>query len=101
MVLNPEYLNASENTAYKHWVKSGRHVAPNGSLMRTHPLGIICLSFSREDTYKAARDCSRISHVDPRCVFSCCICTVLISEMLKDEITKEVDIDQVLEHAFK
>ena len=69
--------------------------------MRTHPLGIMCLSFPREDIYKTAIDYSRISHVDPRCVLSCCICTVLISQMLKGEVTRESNIDEVLEDAFR
>ena len=101
IVLNPGYLDEPENTAYRYWVKSMRHVAPNGSLMRTHPLGIMCLPFSRKATYTTAMEYSRVTHVDPRCVLSCCVCTVLISEMLRGSIKKEKDIDNILEDAFK
>jgi ADP-ribosylglycohydrolase len=100
VVLNPEYLSEPENIAHRYWVKTGRHVAPNGSLMRTHPLGIMCLPFSREATYKTAMDYSRVTHVDPRCVVSCCICTVLISETLKGTVKSEEDIDTILEDGF-
>lgn len=68
--------------------------------MRTHPLGIICLPFTREKTYQTARDYSRISHADPRCVLSCCVSTALISAMLKGEIETEIDVDEVLEDAL-
>lgn len=68
--------------------------------MRTHPLGIMCLPFSREATYKTAMDYSRVTHVDPRCVLSCSICTVLISEMLKGTVKSEEDIEELLEDGF-
>lgn len=68
--------------------------------MRTHPLGIICLPFDRNETYRIATKYSKVTHVDPRCVVSCCIATVLISEMLKGTITTEKEIDEVIESAF-
>lgn len=100
IVLNPEYLNAPEDIAHRYWVKTDRHAAPNGSLMRTHPLGIICLPFNREKTYQIATNYSRLTHVDPRCVLSCCISTILISELLRGTITTESGIDEVIEDAF-
>jgi ADP-ribosylglycohydrolase len=100
IVLNPEYLDKPEDVAYRFWVKSMRNAAPNGSLMRTHPLGIMCLPFSREATFRTAMEYSRVTHVDPRCVLSCCICSVLISEMLKGIVLTEEDVDEVLEAGF-
>lgn len=69
--------------------------------MRTHPLGIICLSFDREKAYQTATNYSRLTHVDPRCVLSCCISTVLICELLRGTITTENGIDEVIENAFE
>lgn len=77
-----------------------RHIAPNGSLMRTHPLGIMCLPYTREATYTTSMEYSRVTHVDPRCVLSCCVCTVLITEMLRGTVKIEKDIDEILEDAF-
>lgn len=68
--------------------------------MRTHPLGIMCLPYTREATYTTAMEYSRLTHVDPRCVVSCCVCTVLISEMLRGTVKTEKDIDEVIEDAF-
>lgn len=60
----------------------------------------MCLPFSREVAYQTAKDYSRVTHVDPRCVLSCCVCTVLISELLQGKTKTEQDIDEVLEHGF-
>ena len=69
--------------------------------MRTHPLGIICLPLSREQTYQIATKYSQLTHVDPRCVLSCCILTVLISELLRGRITTESEVDDAIENAFE
>lgn len=87
--------------AYKVWVSRGCNIAPNGSLMRAHPLGIICIGKSLEETFQIATDFSVVTHSDPRCVVACCVHTALIRGILRGEVTSEEDVDCILEAAFK
>ncbi|DAA75228.1 TPA_exp: Uncharacterized protein A8136_1979 [Trichophyton benhamiae CBS 112371] len=100
IVLDKEYLTNPSQKAHQYWVKGGRNVAPNGSLMRTHPLGIICLAFSLEKTFQIATDFSLITHADPRCILACCISTGLIRGILRGEILDEKGLDTLLEDAY-
>lgn len=86
--------------AYDSWVQSGRHNAANGSLMRTHPLGIICLPIPRAKKLETARQYSLIIHADPRCVVACCICTLLISDIFRGKVQTEGHVNDILEEAF-
>jgi hypothetical protein len=79
VVLAPEYLEDPEGLALQVWLKTNRDAAPNGSLMRTHPLGVMCVGRSLEETFQSAADVGRVTHVDPRCVVSCCLATALVS----------------------
>ena len=75
--------------------------AANGSLMRTHPLGIMCIPFTLEKTFRTAADMSRTTHVDPRCVLSCCVCTVLIRGIIRGEVLTEEDINELMREAYE
>lgn len=86
--------------AYEVWASRGCNVAPNGSLMRAHPLGIICIGKSLEETFQIATDFSVVTHADPRCVVACCVHTALIRGILRGEVTSEEDVDRILEAAF-
>jgi ADP-ribosylglycohydrolase len=46
VVLDPKYLDDPKAVALDVWLKSGRNAAPNGSLMRTHPIGVMCMGRS-------------------------------------------------------
>ncbi|EFR01733.1 ADP-ribosylglycohydrolase [Nannizzia gypsea CBS 118893] len=100
IVLDKEYLNNPNQKAHQFWVKGDRNVAPNGSLMRTHPLGIICLAFDLEKTFQVATDFSLVTHADPRCVLACCISTGLIRGILRGEILDEKGLDTLMEDAY-
>ncbi|PGH27012.1 hypothetical protein AJ80_01197 [Polytolypa hystricis UAMH7299] len=100
VVLSKEYLVNPAETAYRSWVKSNRTIAPNGSLMRTHPLGIICMASTLEETFKIAAEFSIITHADLRCVVACCIATGLIRGILRGEVLCENDIDSMIENAY-
>ena len=89
-----------EGTAYDVWVKGGKDIAPNGSLMRTHPLGIMCIGKSQTETFETAARFSVMTHVDPRCVISCAIGTDLVRGLALSEYTTETDIDSVIEAAL-
>ncbi|KAI5857841.1 ADP-ribosylglycohydrolase-domain-containing protein [Tricharina praecox] len=82
------------------WLESGRNNAANGSLMRTHPLGIICVGKTREETFEIAMEMSLVSHFDPRCAVACCIVTGLIRGILRGEVLCETDVDAVIEAAY-
>lgn len=69
--------------------------------MRTHPLGIICVGYSIEETFQIATSFSIITHADPRCIVSCCIATGLIRGMLRGEILNEHDVDDLIERAYR
>lgn len=69
--------------------------------MRTHPLGIMCLPYSLEETFRHAAEMSRMTHAHPRCVLSCCIATALLRGILRGEVVQESDIDDIIEKARK
>lgn len=100
VVLNPEYLVDPTETAKKFWIKSKRNAAANGSLMRTHPLGLICVFKSEEDAFDLAARVGRLTHVDPRCVVSCCLQVGLVRGLLRGEIRNERDLDETIERAW-
>ncbi|EKG22494.1 ADP-ribosylation/Crystallin J1 [Macrophomina phaseolina MS6] len=69
--------------------------------MRTHPLGVIFLLNPLEQTFRVAAQISRTTHVDPRCVVSCCLVTALVRGVLRGEVMCEEDIDRLIEAAFQ
>ncbi|KAJ4289164.1 hypothetical protein N0V90_011506 [Kalmusia sp. IMI 367209] len=56
VVSSPSYLASPCATAIAAWVKSARHAAPNGSLMRTHPIGIIGITLNEKTTWDLATE---------------------------------------------
>ena len=100
IVKNVGYLDDPEGTARKYWASSGYQVAPNGSLMRTHPLGLMCLSKSPEETFQVAASYSNVTHVDPRCVISCAIGTALVRGLVLGEVSQEAHIDAMIDRAL-
>ncbi|KAF5677012.1 hypothetical protein FHETE_1914 [Fusarium heterosporum] len=97
IVRSKSYLDDPEGTARKFWVTGKYNAAPNGSLMRTHPLGLMCLSKSVEETFQVAADFSVVTHVDPRCVVSCTIGTALVRGLVLGEINEERHVDELIE----
>ncbi|KAM4054492.1 ADP-ribosylglycohydrolase [Hirsutella rhossiliensis] len=100
IVRNKTYLDDPEGTARQHWVNCGFNAAPNGSLMRTHPLGLVSLDKTLDETFQLAADFSVLTHVDPRCVVSCAIGTALVRGLLRHEVKAEEHIDQVVDQAI-
>ncbi|KAM0343410.1 hypothetical protein ACHAPU_008591 [Fusarium lateritium] len=97
IVRSKSYLDDPEGTARKFWVTGKYNAAPNGSLMRTHPLGLMCLSKSVEESFQIAADFSVVTHVDPRCVVSCAIGTALVRGLVLGEIHEERHVDELIE----
>ena len=96
IVGNKAYLDDPEGTARNHWTTCGYNIAPNGSLMRTHPLGLMCLDKSFEETFEVAASYSVMTHVDPRCIISCAIGTALVRGLVLGDVTDEADIDATI-----
>ncbi|CAO2653676.1 Nn.00g030870.m01.CDS01 [Neocucurbitaria sp. VM-36] len=94
-----DYLDDPLGTATERWVKSGRYQAPNGSLMRTHPIGVIGVGMSEEQTWQLSVGVGRTTHVDPRCVVSCCIEVALIRGLLRGDILSEDGVDACIERS--
>ncbi|KJZ72263.1 hypothetical protein HIM_08304 [Hirsutella minnesotensis 3608] len=101
IVRNKDFLQDPEGTARHHWIVCSHRAAPNGSLMRTHPLGVICLDKTIEDTFQLAADFSVITHVDPRCIVSCAIGTALIRGILRHDVYAEAHIDGIIDAAIE
>jgi hypothetical protein len=94
------YTDDPVGEATRAWVESGRTLALSGSLVRTHPIGIIGLGFSEEETWEFAAAVSRTTHVDTRCVLACCIQAALVRALLRGEIQTEDDVDDCTNRAY-
>lgn len=100
VLMDPEYLHDPDAVALTCWLRSGRSIAPNGSLMRTHPLGVMCVGRTLEETFQIATDVGRVTHVDPRCVVSCCLVAALVRGIIRGEVGSEADLDALIEASF-
>lgn len=101
IVRSKAYLDDPEGTARKHWTNCGYNAAPNGSLMRTHPVGLMCINKTLQETFQIAADFSVVTHVDPRCIISCAIGTALIRGIVRGEIRTENDVDETMDAALQ
>ncbi|KAK4221000.1 ADP-ribosylglycohydrolase-domain-containing protein [Podospora fimiseda] len=73
--------------------------APNGALMRTHPLGIMTTFRPELEAFEAAANLCKPTHFDPRCVISCVIGTGLVRACMRGEIRHEQHIDALVNRA--
>ncbi|KAF1926928.1 ADP-ribosylglycohydrolase [Didymella exigua CBS 183.55] len=96
-----QFLQDPFKCATGRWIKGGRVAAPNGSLMRTHPVGVIGVNLTEEQTWRLSVDVGRTMHVDPRCVVACCISVGLIRQLLCGQTQTEQDMDAAVERAYK
>ncbi|KAK0713476.1 ADP-ribosylglycohydrolase-domain-containing protein [Lasiosphaeria miniovina] len=83
--------------AREYWVRTGRRIAPNGSIMRTHPLGLMCVTGRSEgEACALAAEMSRATHADPRCVVACVLATALVRAVVRGEVRSEAELDACL-----
>lgn len=95
------FLQDPFKCATDRWIKGGRSGAPNGSLMRTHPIGVLGVNLTEEQTWRLSVDVGRTTHVDPRCVVACCISVGLTRQLLRGQIKTEKDMDAAVERAYE
>jgi hypothetical protein len=69
--------------------------------MRTHPVGIIEMGLTKEQTCELSIDVGWTTHVDPRCTVSCCIQVSLIRGLLRGEIFVEKDVNDCIERCYE
>jgi hypothetical protein len=101
VVFDADFLTDPTATAYRHWARGNYKAAPNGSLMRTAPLGVLCIDRTAEETFALAAEFSAITHADPRCVVSCCLVSGLVRGILRGEVLDEDDVDELIERSLE
>jgi ADP-ribosylglycohydrolase len=69
--------------------------------MRTHPIGVIGVGMSKEDTLNLSVDVGWMTHVDPRCTVACCIQVALIRGLLHGDILHEYQVNECIERCYK
>lgn len=100
VVSDKKYLDDPIAVATKMWIRGGYKDAPNGSLMRTHPIGIIGVGLTEQETWDFSIAVGHTTHVDPQCTVSCCILAALIRGLLRGEITNNQDVDECIERTY-
>lgn len=111
VVRSAEFATEPARAARKYWLSRGREVASNGSLMRTHVLGVACAwgggggtgvgiegqGKTVRETFEVAAAFSSTTHVDPRCVAACALGTALVRGLVRGEVDTEADVDALID----
>jgi ADP-ribosylglycohydrolase len=100
VVCNAKFPSDPESIALAQWLRLGKRPAANGSLMRTHPLGLMAVPLSLQASFDLAARVSKTTHPDPRCVVACCAATAIVRGIVRGEVRGEADIDGLLQAAF-
>ncbi|KAK8840540.1 hypothetical protein M9Y10_030748 [Tritrichomonas musculus] len=99
---NRKYLVAPFAAAEEEWRKNGENIFSNGCIMRIASSG--CFAFWNEKAVVGITECfCRMTHFDPRCVFSSIAASLLISRyiMWNSGLSGEPSIDKTLVDALK
>ena len=90
------------SASYDVWVKKGKKIAPNGSVMRIAPCGVFAF-WDDEIVIKHSETYAKVTHADPRCIYSSVASGLLIARYIQWNAgllgEKEPNIDEVLEMA--
>jgi hypothetical protein len=100
VVYSKDFLSDPIGIAFAHWDKGGRDIAPNGSLMRTTPVGVVCMNKTEEETFEIAISMGVVTHADPRCAISVAAVSALVRGLCRGEIKTVKDVDELLERAL-
>ncbi|KAH0786156.1 ADPribosylglycohydrolase superfamily protein [Histomonas meleagridis] len=91
------FLDNPIEASKKVWEESGKRVASNGAVMRTAAVG--CLAFWDEATViSVAKLMAKVTHYDPRCVFSAVCISLLVARTLQVRagLKESVDIEKTI-----
>lgn len=101
VVRDDDFLDNPYKVAADRWRQGGYNVAANGSLMRTHPLGLAMLYETEAYTFETAARFSAVTHVDPRCVTACMIGTALVRGLVRGLVTTAADVDALVRRSIE
>lgn len=79
-----EFKTNPHKAAMDVWKSNDRDLAANGAVMRTSVLGISRFH-DEPHVVRNSINCAKVTHADPRCIFSAVVVSVLISRMLRME----------------
>lgn len=82
---HPEFITNPHKAAFDIWRSNRFDLAANGAVMRTSVLGLP-LFFNESKVVLNAINCAKVTHADPRCIFSSVVISVLISRILRKEL---------------
>ncbi|KAF7360740.1 hypothetical protein MVEN_00805900 [Mycena venus] len=100
VVFSPSYTSNPAKTALTYWDENGRKLAANGSLMRTTPIGVICIQKTEQETFAAAISMGAVTHADPRCALSVAIVSALVRSLCLGEITDTAQVRDLMERVW-
>ncbi|KAF3939336.1 hypothetical protein ABW19_dt0204016 [Dactylella cylindrospora] len=100
VVSHPEFLQNPAGVSKKRWIQTQCVNAANGAVMRTSIVAPMFVNKTLEETYQAAVDMALVTHADPRCLVSCVATVGILRALLKGELTKEEQINGILQHAW-
>lgn len=102
VIKHPLYKSDPIKAAYEVWDQTGRRVAPNGSVMRIASSGAFAF-WDENVVIQNASYYARVTHADPRCVFSSIGAALLIARYIQWNsgfIDNEPDIDKTIQDAI-
>lgn len=82
VVAHPRFPAEPHEAARDVWERGGRSSAANGAVMRTAVTGVPSF-WSLSTVISTTTDICRATHADQRCVVSCVVVAVCVSEMLR------------------
>ncbi|KAJ7161923.1 ADP-ribosylglycohydrolase [Mycena crocata] len=100
VISSPSFESNPGGTALRYWNDHGGTVAPNGSLMRTTPVGVICINKTEPETFAAAIRMGAVTHADPRCALSVAIVSALIRALCRGDVASAEEVHALIERAW-
>mmetsp|Transcript_20602 Transcript_20602/g.53242 ORF Transcript_20602/g.53242 Transcript_20602/m.53242 type:complete len:437 (-) Transcript_20602:139-1449(-) len=100
VISHSRFAEDPHTAALDIWERGGRASAANGAVMRTAVSGVPCF-WSIPTVVSNTTELCRTTHADPRCIASCVVVAVCVSEMLRGALTHGPDdVDAVIATAI-
>lgn len=97
---HPEFVKNPHKASFDVWQSKGCDLAANGAVMRTSVIGIPFF-FNESQVVLNAINCAKVTHADPRCIFSSVVVSALISRILREELEIDEKYDNDKERLLK